>query len=140
MTIAELARSEVITVPPEALATHIAELMEEESVGSVVVVDDDRPIGLVTDRDLAMEVVARGTEPSEVTAEEVMTPDPITVEKDAGIYGVLSLANDTDVRRIPVVDRDGGLAGIVTLDDFIVLLTSELDHISDIVQAESPPY
>jgi CBS domain-containing protein len=140
MTIADIARSEVVSVTPEAGANRIATLMEEESVGSVVVVEDDHPVGLVTDRDLAIEVVSQGRDPTELIAGDVMTPDPITANVDEGVYDVLSRAGEESVRRIPLVDDADELAGIVTLDDFVVLLTSELENVSEVIQAESPPY
>lgn len=140
MTIMDLARSDVIAVPPEADVTSLVELMDEHSVGSVVVVEDDRPVGLVTDRDLALAVVGRPQGSDGLTAADVMTADLFTVEAEAGIYETLSRATEAGVRRVPVVAADGTLAGIVTLDDFVVLLASELGNVSEIVQAESPPY
>ena len=140
MAIIELARTDVVTVPPEAGVGSLAELMDETSVGSVVVVEDDRPVGLVTDRDLALAVVSRGGDRETLVAADVMTPDPFVVGADEGIYEVLSRASDASVRRVPVVHDDGTLAGIVTFDDFLVLLASEFDKLSAIVQAESPPY
>lgn len=140
MAIIELARTDVVTVPPDAGAGSIAELMDEESVGSVVVVEDDRPVGLVTDRDLALAVVSRGGDPTSLTASDVMSAEPFTVTEDESIYEVLSQASDVGVRRVPVVSGDGTLAGIVTFDDFLVLLASEFGNLSAIVQSESPPY
>jgi len=140
MPIRDLARQDVVAVTPDAGATRIASLMEERAVGSAVVVEDDRPVGLVTDRDLTIEVLSRGTDPDDVTAADVMTEDPFTAHEDEGIYEVLSGASEVGVRRVPVVDDAGDLAGIVTLDDFVVLLAGELDSVSTIVEAESPPY
>ena len=140
MPIRDLARQDVVAVTPDAGATRIASLMEERDVGSAVVVEDDRPVGLVTDRDLTIEVLSRGTDPDDVTAADVMTEDPFSAREDEGIYEVLNGASEVGVRRVPVVDADGDLAGIVTLDDFVVLLAGELDSVSTIVEAESPPY
>lgn len=140
MTVMDLARTDVIAVPPDADLQSLAGLMEEHSVGSVVVVEDDRPIGMVTDRDLAMATVGRGDDGAGQTAAEVMSEELFTVGQDAGIYETLSRATEASVRRVPIVADDGTLAGIVTLDDFVVLLASELANVSEIVQAESPPY
>lgn len=140
MAISDLARREVVTVGPEAAVPDVAELMEDESVGSVVVVEGDEPVGMVTDRDLAIEVVSHGRDPTGLVAADVMTADPFTVRLSDGIYDVLERTSEEGVRRIPVVDDDGRLAGIVTLDDVIVLLTGELEFVSAVVQAGSPPY
>lgn len=141
MTVMDLARSDVVTVPPAAGADSIAELMAEHLVGSVVVVDDDdRPVGLLTDRDLAMAALL-GDEPvASLTAADVMSADPVTVDATDAIYDALGRASEVGVRRLPVVADDGTLAGIVSLDDFVVLLASELENVSEVVQAESPPY
>lgn len=140
MAIIELARTDVVTVAPDADAAAVASLMDEASVGSVVVVEDGRPVGLVTDRDLALAVVSRGADPASLDASDVMSADPFTVHEGESIYDVLSATSEAGVRRVPVVDDDGALAGIVTFDDFLVLLASEVGNLSAIVQAESPPY
>lgn len=140
MPVRDLAREAVVTAPPTATATHLAELMAVEDVGSVVIVDETDPIGIVTDRDLTIGIVREGNDPAEVTAENVMTPDPFTIEADAGVYDALSEMAEANVRRVPVIASDGTLTGIVTMDDFVVLLVGELERVSDIVQSESPPY
>ena len=140
MAVIELARTDVVTVAPDAGVADVASLMDEASVGSVVVVEDERPVGLVTDRDLALAVVSRGADPASLAASDVMTADPVTVDASDSIYEALSRASEAGVRRVPVVDGDGRLAGIATFDDFLVLLASELGKLSTIVQAESPPY
>lgn len=140
MTIMDLARTAVITVPPDAGVNHVAQLMAEESVGSVVVVDGDQPTGLITDRDLALEVVGAGRDPTALTAADVMAADPFTVTEDAGLYEALQATRDAGVRRVPIVTDSGTLAGIVTLDDFVVLLAREFGDVADVVEAESPAY
>lgn len=139
MPIEDMARREVVTVEPDTSASEIAAVLEEERVGSAVVVSGDEPVGIVTDRDIALEVVAGGQDPDAVTAEDVMTGDLLTVEPDELIYDTLDAMQDAGVRRIPVVE-DGELVGIVTFDDFLVLISSELEHMSDIVQAGAPEY
>ena len=69
-----------------------------------------------------------------------MTNDPVTVGTDSGIFDVLRAMRDAEVRRIPAVDEAGRLDGIVTFDDFVVLLAREFTHLGDVVEAEIPPY
>jgi CBS domain-containing protein len=114
--------------------------MKEESVGSVIIEDDDRPVGIVTDRDLVVSVLEPRSDPSEVTAADVMTGTPVTVGLEEGIFDAIEVMNEHSIRRLPVVDSDGDIAGIVTLDDLVVMLTDELDDLSGIIEAESPPY
>jgi len=139
VTIHALARTDVVTVDPDATILEVATAMADNSVGSVVVTEGDTPLGIVTDRDLALDVLGAGGDPAELTAEEVMTEDLFTVDVDDGLFDVITWMREEDVRRVPVVD-DSTLAGIVTLDDFIVLLANELSGLADVIQSESPPY
>jgi CBS domain-containing protein len=140
MPIDELARASVVTTHRDQSAGNLATVMKEENVGSVVVEDDNRPVGIVTDRDLAMEVLEPREDAREVTAEDIMTEDPTTARTDEGVFEVTRRMSEAEVRRVPVVDEDGTLAGIITLDDFLVLFADELDALSGVVEAESPPY
>jgi CBS domain-containing protein len=139
MTVKEMARTDVVTADPETTTREISRLLEEENVGSVIVTEDKTPVGIVTDRDLALEVIGEGKDSATITAADVMTEDLFTVETDESIYDVLEGMRERGVRRVPVLE-DGELAGIVTLDDFLVLLTSELENVSGVVQAGIPEY
>ncbi|SDK01542.1 CBS domain-containing protein [Halovenus aranensis] len=139
MTIKEMARTDVVTADPETTTRKISALLEEKNVGSVIVTEDETPVGIVTDRDLALDVIGEGKNSATIAAADVMTEDLFTVETDESIYDVLEGMRERGVRRVPVVE-DGDLAGIVTLDDFIVLLTSELENVSGVVQAGISDY
>ncbi|MBX0295684.1 CBS domain-containing protein [Haloarcula nitratireducens] len=140
MPIRDVARTSVKTAHREQSAGNLATIMKEEAVGSVVIEDDDRPVGIVTDRDLTLQVLEPRRDPTEVTAEDVMTETPTTVDTEAGILEATAKMYEHAVRRMPVVDDDGTVAGIVTLDDVLVLLTDELDNLVGVIEAESPPY
>jgi signal-transduction protein with cAMP-binding, CBS, and nucleotidyltransferase domain len=133
-------RGEVVTAERDTTAADLASRMAEEGVGSIVITEDDQPVGIVTDRDLAVEVLAAGEDPSSVTAEEVMSEDPVTADLDAGIFEVLSRMEEREVRRVPAVDEDGKVVGIVTFDDFVALFARELEKLGNIAEAESPAY
>jgi CBS domain-containing protein len=139
MTVADIARTDVVTAPVEMTAAELADRMRESSVGSVVVLEDGDPVGLVTDRDIAVRVVAEERSPTEVTAREIMTGDLVTVSPETGVFQVTELLARENVRRLPVVD-DGELVGIVALDDLMVLLSGELENLAGVVAAEAPPY
>ncbi len=128
-----------MTATPGTTVAEVAELARTENVGSVVVVDGDEPVGIVTDRDIALRVVADGADPGSTTASDVMTADPTTVEVGTGIMEVSREMVGAGVRRMPVVD-DGGLVGIVTLDDLNRLLVGELGNLAGVIAGESPPY
>ena len=140
MTVREIARTSVVTVGPGQTAGNVATLLREEDVGSAVVVEEDRPVGIVTDRDLAMKVLEPRADPRETTAADVMSADPTTAGIDDGIFEVTRAMLAAEVRRLPLVDAEGSLAGIVTHDDLLVLLADELAGLAGVVEAESPPY
>ncbi len=119
---------------------NLATVMKEEDVGSVIIEDDHRPVGIVTDRDLVLEVLEPRRDPSEVTAADVMTETPTTVRTDEGILEATAAMYEKGVRRLPIVDDDGEIVGIVTLDDLMVLLTDEMDNLVGVIEWESPPY
>lgn len=139
MTVADLMREDVVTASRETPINEVATAMREETVGSVVIVEDDVPVGLVTDRDVAVRIAADRLDAGEMPAENVMTEDPVTVDVDTGVFELCATMGEEGVRRMPVVD-DGYLAGIVTLDDLSVLLTDELGNLAGVIEAESPPY
>jgi CBS domain-containing protein len=139
MTIKDMARTDVVTADPETTTREISRLLEQENVGSVIITEGQTPVGIVTDRDLALEVIGEGKDSATITAADVMTEDLFTVDTGESIYDVLEGMRQRGVRRVPVLE-DGELAGIVTMDDYLVLLSSELENISGIVQAGIPEY
>lgn len=140
MPVSELMRTDVVTAGPDAAASHLAREMRDERVGSVVIVEGGRPTGIVTDRDLAVGVVAESADPERATARELMTSDPTTVRDDLGVFDLCDVFASARVRRLPVVADDGTLAGIVALDDLHVVLVDEQSDLSRAVQASIPPY
>jgi CBS domain-containing protein len=113
----------------------VAQLMRKNHVGSVVIVEDEdpkRPVGIVTDRDLVVEVIAPGLDARTVTAGDIMTASPATARKDEDALWSLKTMRDRGIRRLPVVDESGALVGIVSLDDLVEHVGVAL---GDIVQA-----
>ncbi|WP_132061251.1 CBS domain-containing protein [Halorussus amylolyticus] len=140
MTVLDVARTGVMTAPSDQTAGNLATVMREEGVGSVIIEADDEPVGIVTDRDLVLQVLEPREDPTGVTAEDVMTETLVTVQGDDGVFEATATMFENNVRRLPVVDEDGSLAGIVTMDDLLVLLSTEMEHLTGVVEAESPPY
>jgi len=140
MTVYDIARYDVVTADPGTTISELAFQMANERVGSVVIVDGGEVVGIVTDRDIALDVLGTGADPNEYTARDVMTPDPLVVGSDDGVMDTVRAMHEASVRRVPVVDEDGGLVGIVTMDDLLVMLATELSNLAGVVEAESPPY
>jgi CBS domain-containing protein len=140
MTLHDLVIKGIETAGPSASVEALALRLEEANIGSIVIEEEMMPVGIVTDRDLALRVVARGDDPKTTTAADVMTPDPVTITIDAGLLDVTRLMREHGVRRVPVVDDNDKLVGIITLDDVMSLLTRELDDLGDVIEAESGNY
>jgi signal-transduction protein with cAMP-binding, CBS, and nucleotidyltransferase domain len=118
MQIQDLMTIPPVTVPSIATVQDCASHMDHEGVGCVLVVDDGRLVGIVTDRDIALRVVARGRSP-ETRVGAVMTPHPITVRADESVDSVTHMLRRNDVRRLPVMLGDI-VVGVVTVDDLLL--------------------
>ena len=140
MPVTDIARTEVMTASRDQTAGNLATIMSEEDVGSVLIESEDRPVGIVTDRDLVLEVLEPRADPKEVHAEDIMTETVATVYDSDGIFEVTATMLEHSVRRMPVVDEDETITGIITLDDLTLLLADELSNLSGVIEAESPPY
>src|SRR5262245_57136070 len=119
-----IATKNVITVTPDADVRFVAQKMRAHRVGCVLVVDSRRLLGIVTDRDLALRVIAE-ERPLDTKVTEVMTPDPITAPASSGIEAILRALRKAGTRRLPIVADDGAVVGIVTYDDLLPMLARE---------------
>ncbi len=139
MSIQGIYRRDVITVGPEATVAEVAGLMRTQHVGDVIVVEHDarrRPIGIVTDRDLVVEVLAQEVDPEELTAADVMSRDLVSVGEDEGILRVIRVMRDYGHRRLPVVNAAGALVGVLSMDDVFRLMAVELSALASISTQE----
>jgi CBS domain-containing protein len=116
-TVADVMTKDVIGVPTSASVAEAAELMREHAIGDVLVLDDGRVEGVVTDRDLAIRVLAEHREPANTTAGDVCSPNVASVSPDAPVNEAVSLMRDRAVRRLPVIGQDGKVQGMVSIGD-----------------------
>jgi predicted transcriptional regulator len=100
-----------------------------------VVVNAGRPIGMLTDRDIAMDVVAAGMDPDAVKVGDVMRKKPMTARDDLGILDLIKIFAKAGVRRMPVVNKGGILVGVITLDDVMTLLGNEMGYLAGALTA-----
>jgi CBS domain-containing protein len=133
MKAGEICNQHVVTVSPEESIRAAAELMRQHHVGDVVVVDRSggylAPLGILTDRDIVVEVVAENVGLDEVTVRDTMSDQLITANEDDDLLATLVKMREKGVRRLPVVDSKGQLAGILTADDVIGLVARELAEV-----------
>lgn len=132
----DIAQRHVVTVEPAATLAQCARMLRDEHVGSVIVIEGDRPVGIVTDRDIVLECVAPGLDANAVTAADVMPRTLATVGEADDLIDVLARMREHGVRRIAVVDGSGRLSGILALDDVFSLLAQQLASAAAVVGAE----
>ena len=129
----DFATALVAVVEPETPALTVAQLMRRHHVGALVVVDaleKTRPVGIVTDRDLVLELMAEGLDPAVFTAGDIMTVDLVVATPDMDAMDAVQLMKKHRLRRLVMVDKKGHLTGIVTMEDVLGLLTRELANMA----------
>jgi CBS domain-containing protein len=140
MKAGELCTRQVVTARPDESVIDAARRMADHDVGALIVVDVvggvARPIGIVTDRDLVTRALVRG-EPLAATVHDVMDDGLVTATVDDDVELVLARLRRRAVRRVPIVEHDGGLAGILTLDDIIAWLSEELRDAAALIDRQA---
>lgn len=140
MKIAECCNRDVVIAGADTEILETARLMKKHHVGDVVVVENrggvNVPIGILTDRDLVVEVLAQEVPANEVVAADVMSGDIAAVREEEEVWETLERMRDLGVRRMPVVDQDGALVGLVTLDDLLELFTEAMGNVNQLIRGE----
>jgi signal-transduction protein with cAMP-binding, CBS, and nucleotidyltransferase domain len=128
-----------VTCEPGTSLRDAARRMEDEGIGSLLVVDHHGALaGIVTDRDITLRAVGRGLLP-EAPIESVMSPEPTTVHGYDDAFNAATLMATKGCRRLPVLDHDGHLEGVIALDDLVILFTEQLDKLVHTVALEQTP-
>lgn len=140
MTIGNICNREVVFVTRDTTVQAASKLMRQHHVGTVVIVDElagkRLPVGIVTDRDIVVEVTAVELDPKVITVGDIMAPELITAPESQGILETMEGMRFKGVRRLPIVDREGLLVGIVSIDDMLEVLAEELTDLTRIVSKE----
>lgn len=136
MSLKPLMTEEVTSLPPNATVLDAAKFMTDMNVGSVVVVDGDKPIGILTDRDIMTKVVVERKDPQTVKVKDIMASPVVTISVEKDIVDVTKLMSTHGVRRFPVIDSDGRIIGVIALDDILVFLGEELQNIAAALKCE----
>ena len=129
-----------MTIEKSAPVVRAAKLMRQFHVGCVVVVADGvqplQPVGVVTDRDLAIEILAQEVPAETVIVGDVMGAELLTVREEDGIWETIMRMRAVGVRRLPIVSRHGELVGILTMDDLLQFIVGELSDLVKLVRRE----
>lgn len=140
MPVGEVCIREVIICDQATSIREAAQLMRQYHVGDLLVVDerDGRriPVEIITDRDIVLSVVALKLDPAVTSVGNVVSEKIVTIREDQGLFDTIQLMRAHGIRRMPVVDQQGALAGIVSVDDLIQLLAEEMNELAKLITRE----
>jgi CBS domain-containing protein len=141
MTIGEICTRETVITTRETTVAAAAQLMRQHHVGTLVVVDQVNggkrvPVGIVTDRDAVVEVMATGLDPNTITVGDIMEQELVTARESEGVLETMQIMRYKGVRRLPIVGKAGELIGIVSIDDLLEVLAEEFSELAKIFARE----
>jgi len=140
MQIGEVCTRDVLCAEGTTSVADAARLMRQYHCGDIVVVEQKNgrrvPTGIVTDRDIVLSVTAAELDPSTVTVGEMIGPELVTAAETEGIFAAVERMRVHGVRRMPIVDHEGALSGIVSVDDIIEVLAEETSQLARVVARE----
>ena len=140
MPIGELCNREVVFATKKTTITKAAQLMRQYHVGDLVVVDlvkEKRvPVGIVTDRDIVVEIIGKSLPVDDFTVGDIMSRQLISVQEKEGVIETIRLMRANAIRRIPVINEEAGLEGIISVDDMLDLLAEELTELAKVAPRE----
>ncbi len=140
MQLGEACNRDVIIIADDSSVIEAAKLMRDYHVGSIVVTKKDegitKPIGIITDRDLVIDVIAKDKSPEKVTVSDIMNSKLITGKDTDQLWNSLRTMRTHGIRRMPVIDSEGNLIGIITADDILELFSEELLDLTRLIALE----
>jgi CBS domain-containing protein len=138
MTIGSICTHRVITVDRQIDIAAAAAVMRDNHIGYLIVTDagGSSPVGVLTDRDIVVKVIAKDVDAHTLTVGDVMTPEPLTAAEDDGISETLHRMRRLGVRRVPVIGSRGQVTGVLSIDDVVDHLVSQLTDVAGSVRNE----
>lgn len=136
MSLKTLMTEDVTYLPSTASVLDAAKFMTTMNVGSVIVADDDSPSGLITDRDIVSKVIALDKDAAKTKIKDVMISPVVTISEDKDIIDATKLMSAHGIRRLPITDVKGKLAGVISLDDVLLVLSKEMENIATTLKKE----
>lgn len=133
MSLTRIGTRKMSTAPSSTQIAEIVRLMDENDVGSVVIVRGSKPIGIITDRDIVLRVVRKGSNPHNVQVGDVMSSELASISDSSTPIRAAELMRERQIRRLPLVDANGDLVGIVTLDDLLFHIGREIGELSEVL-------
>ncbi len=121
----------LVSTEPNATLFEVAQLMKQHNVGSVVVIENQRPIGIITDRDIVVRCIADQVQLKDWAIRDVMTRSPRTVKETDGLFDCIQVMRDGEFRRLPVVNAQGRCVGIISFGDILAVLSKEFSTLTE---------
>jgi CBS domain-containing protein len=116
--------NQVFSIPSDASVYSAIELMAEKSVGALLVIDNNRLVGIVSERDYTQKVILKGRSSKDTFVREIMTPSPITIAPETTVDEAMRIMDEKHIRHLPVVDSEGHVAGVLSVRDLLNSIVS----------------
>lgn len=140
MKVGEYCTRDVVVINSDESVKTAAELMRFQHVGDLVLLEKRHsktvPIGIITDRDLVVEVMAVGLSPDSLLVRDILTQPLYHVFEEDDLFDALNLMHTEKIRRLPVVNQNHELVGIITIDDFVEILTEMMSKVTDVAKLQ----
>jgi CBS domain-containing protein len=120
--------NDIFAVPPDASVYSAIELMAEKRIGALLVIDNGELIGVISERDYARKVILMGRSSKDTFVREIMTPSPITIGCNTSVDEAMRVMTENRIRHLPVVDKDGHVAGVLSIGDLVNWIVSSQDE------------
>lgn len=134
MSVGEYCVRQVVAAHPDEIVQTAAQYMAQRQVGAVVITEGTTPVGIVTDRDLVLQVLATGDDPRRVTLRTVMSPRPVCVSESTSLEEAVTRMRASHIRRLVVVHQAGEVAGMLSLDDLLELVGAYQETLVDLMR------
>ena len=139
-SIGEYCNREVVFATRNMSILEAAQLMRQHHVGDLIVVDETNgkriPVGIVTDRDMVIEIIAKSVHLNDFCVGDIMSPQLVSMRSNETVLDTIHIMRTKGIRRIPVVNLEGELEGIMTADDLLGILAEEMSELARIPQSE----
>jgi CBS domain-containing protein len=120
--------NDIFSVPPDASVYSAIEFMAEKRVGALLVIDGGQLVGVISERDYARKVILQGRSSKDTFVREIMTPSPITISCETSVDEAMRVMTENRIRHLPVTDRDGHVAGVLSIGDLVNWIVSSQDE------------
>ena len=137
MSVGSVCRRPACTAPRDLTLVEAAEQMDRQGVGSLVVTEDGQPLGILTDRDIALQIVAHGLDAAATTVVEIASTPVVSLREELPISQASDRMRTHGLRRVPVIDAQGRVVGIVCADDLVRLIAEELTALADVAAEQT---